>query len=97
MARKLHRTARGELVDFDAIIIKQQLSEAPMNIEVERRKKLIDAKESRKQIQLIEDPVDEVITDQAEDFDIQSEPITKEHKKKDKKNIEPEINLPERT
>ena len=97
MARKLHRTARGELVDFDAIIIKQQLSEAPMNIEVERRKKLIDAKESRKQV-LIEDPVvEEVITDQVEDFDIQSEPITKENKKKDKKIIEPEINLPERT
>lgn len=41
------RTARGEVVDFDTIIIKQQLAQAPMNIEVERRKKFIDAKESK--------------------------------------------------
>lgn len=41
------RTARGEVVDFDTIIIKQQLAQAPMNIEVERRKKFIDHKESK--------------------------------------------------
>lgn len=41
------RTARGDVVDFDTIIIKQQLAQAPMNIEVERRKKFIDSKESR--------------------------------------------------
>lgn len=41
------RTARGEVIDFDTIIIKQQLAQAPMNIEVERRKTFIDAKESK--------------------------------------------------
>ena len=41
------RTAKGELVDFDAIVIKQQIAEAPMNIEVARRKNFIDAKEGK--------------------------------------------------
>ena len=39
------RTARGEVVDFDTIIIKQQLANAPMNVEVKRRAQLIEAKE----------------------------------------------------
>ena len=42
---RLVRTARGELVDFDTIIIKQQLAQAPMNVDVERRKNFIDSKE----------------------------------------------------
>jgi hypothetical protein len=41
------RTARGEMVDFDAIIIKQALAEAPMNIEVAQRKRFIDSKEEK--------------------------------------------------
>lgn len=41
------KTARGELVNFDAIIIKQQLAKAPMNIEVARRKEFIDLKEGK--------------------------------------------------
>jgi hypothetical protein len=41
------RTARGDIVDFDAIIIKQQLAQAPMNIEVARRKEFIDSKEGK--------------------------------------------------
>jgi hypothetical protein len=44
---RIVRTARGELVDFDAILIKQQLAQAPMNIEVARRKQFIDSKESK--------------------------------------------------
>ena len=39
------RTARGDVVDFDTLRIKQSLAQAPMNIEVERRKKFIDTKE----------------------------------------------------
>jgi len=35
------------MVDFDAIVIKQQLAEAPMNIEVKRRKDFLDSKEGR--------------------------------------------------
>ena len=44
---KIVRTARGELIDFDAIVIKQQIAQAPMNIEVARRKEFIDSKEGR--------------------------------------------------
>jgi hypothetical protein len=45
---RIVRTARGELVDFDAVIIKQQLAEAPMNVEVANRKKFIDTQEAKK-------------------------------------------------
>lgn len=44
---RLVRTARGKVVDFDTILIKQQLAQAPMNIEVARRKQFIDSKESK--------------------------------------------------
>lgn len=40
-----YRTARGEKVNLDALRIKQQLSQAPMTVEVERRKDHIDNKE----------------------------------------------------
>lgn len=46
MPRKV-RTARGDIVDFDALILKQQIAEAPMSIEVARRKAFIDNKEGR--------------------------------------------------
>jgi len=44
---RIVRTARGVEVDFDAIIIKQQLAQAPMNVEVARRKEFIDSKEGK--------------------------------------------------
>jgi hypothetical protein len=44
MART-YLSAKGSVVDFDAVMIKQQLAQAPMQIEVERRKKFIDSKE----------------------------------------------------
>ncbi len=40
-------SARGEQVDFDLLLIKQQLAAAPQNIEVTRRKEFIDNKEQR--------------------------------------------------
>lgn len=46
MARNI-RTARGEVIDFDAIVIKQQIAAAPMNIDVARRKEFIDSKEGK--------------------------------------------------
>jgi hypothetical protein len=46
MAKQV-RTARGVLIDFDAIIIKNQMAQAPMNIEVASRKNFIDSKEGR--------------------------------------------------
>ena len=44
---RIVRTARGEQVDFDAVIIKQQIAQAPMNIDVARRKEFIDSKEGK--------------------------------------------------
>lgn len=41
------RTARGEQIDFDAIVIKQQIAQAPMNVDVARRKEFIDSKEGK--------------------------------------------------
>lgn len=41
------RTALGEEIDFDMIRLKQQIAEAPMNIEVQRRKEFIDNKEGK--------------------------------------------------
>lgn len=42
------RTARGDLIDFDALVIKQQLAQAPMNVEVANRKSFIDTQEAKK-------------------------------------------------
>ena len=44
---RIVRTARGEQIDFDAIVIKQQIAAAPMNIDVARRKEFIDSKEGK--------------------------------------------------
>lgn len=44
---RIVRTARGEQVDFDAIVIKQKIAQAPMNIDVARRKEFIDSKEGK--------------------------------------------------
>ena len=59
------KTARGESVDFDALILKQQIAQAPMNIEVARRKEFIDAKEGRGRGQRVAAPelVEEEQTD----------------------------------
>jgi hypothetical protein len=43
---KFARSALGEIVDFDLILIKHQLSQAPQNIEVARRQNFIDNKET---------------------------------------------------
>jgi hypothetical protein len=51
------RTARGAVIDFDVIILKQQLAQAPMNIEVARRKEFIDSKEGKTRGSKIESEV----------------------------------------
>ena len=48
---RIVRTARGLEVDFDAIVIKQQIAQAPMNIDVARRKEFIDSKEGKRGVQ----------------------------------------------
>lgn len=91
---RIVRTGRGELVDFDAIIIKQQLAEAPMNIEVQRRKDFIDAKEGKprgRQEEAVRstetpEPVDYVIPD-----------VPQVSTKKAKQPVEPIPIIPERS
>lgn len=45
---RMYLSARGEVVNFDATMIKQQLAAAPMTIDVEKRKTFVDSKEVRK-------------------------------------------------
>lgn len=45
---QLVRSARGELIDFELLAIKQQLATAPVPKEVEQRKKAIDIKDGVK-------------------------------------------------
>ncbi len=67
------RTARGVIIDFDVIILKQQLAQAPMNIEVARRKEFIDSKEGKARGVKLADPVD--LADPATDATVQVEAI----------------------
>lgn len=45
---RIYLSARGEVVDFDMHLIKQQLATAPMTVDVEKRKTFIESKEVRK-------------------------------------------------
>lgn len=45
---RMYLSARGEVVDFDMHLIKQQLATSPMTVDVEKRKTFIDSKEVRK-------------------------------------------------
>lgn len=47
MAKQV-RSARGELVDFDLLVIKQQLATAPAPVSVSNRRKYIDEKDGFK-------------------------------------------------
>lgn len=47
MSRKA-RSARGDLVDFDLLAIKQQLATNPVPVSVNERRKFIDAKDGLK-------------------------------------------------
>lgn len=49
---QLIRSARGELIDFEMLAIKQQLASAPVPKAVEARKKAIDAKDGVKSAQV---------------------------------------------
>ena len=45
---KRARSARGELVDFDLLAIKQQLASKPVPVSVDERRKFIDEKDGLK-------------------------------------------------
>jgi hypothetical protein len=66
---KLVRTARGDLVDFDLIKIKQQLSDAPAPTEVAARENFVEKRLKRKlrtktvpavQTEAVDEPKEEV-------------------------------------
>lgn len=75
------RTARGDLIDFDALVIKQQLAQAPMNVEVANRKTFIDTQEAKKRGQRAPAPTPVPLIEQPEEIDvIQSVPRTTKKK-----------------
>ena len=86
------------MVDFDTIVIKQQLANAPMNVEVARRKEFIDSIEGKPRAQKSVDTVRSIDEQAPVDFSIQEEDfdsITPAPKTK-KQNIEPDPIIPER-
>lgn len=94
---KLHRSAKGELVDFDLLKIKQQMASAPKAPEVKARENFIDQRQKRRlnRIKLAQpDPVEQppvdaapTPADQGEDVqpevDNQPKPLTKRIKTKE--------------
>lgn len=53
MSRKA-RSARGELVDFDLLAIKEQLATTPVPVGVDQRRRFIDEKEGIKTKEVVE-------------------------------------------
>jgi hypothetical protein len=45
---KIARSARGTIVDFDLLAIKEQLATAPVPVSVDQRRKFIDEKDGVK-------------------------------------------------
>jgi hypothetical protein len=77
---RIYLSARGEPVDFDAQLIKQQLASAPMTVDVAQRKTFIESKEVRKRA---EAPVEyladapEAEAAPADDFEVEEAPKAK--------------------
>lgn len=65
-------SAKGERIDLDVIKIKGQLAQAPMNVEVARRKSLIDGKEEKPR-RAVFDPTADLPAAQAALADIRTE------------------------
>ena len=62
---KKHRSAKGLMVDFDLLKIKQQIAAAPKTTDVKKREDFIDKKLRRrvKRIKKVE-PVEEVVVEE---------------------------------
>lgn len=70
------RTARGEVIDFDMLVLKQKIADAPMNIEVQRRREFIDSKEGKGRGARAAQPEDQASLVQpttAADFEVEGE------------------------
>lgn len=59
MTRKA-RSARGELVDFDLLAIKEQLATTPVPVGVDQRRRFIDEKEGIKTKEVVDQIPQEV-------------------------------------
>lgn len=66
---KLARSARGEVVDFDLIQIRQQLAEAPPTIDVANRRQYIDSKESGKPMDALLRPIGVTDSSSTDEFE----------------------------
>lgn len=91
---KIVRTARGEMVDFDLIRIKQQLADAPAPTEVRERENFVERRLKRKLKQratsLVEqpaavEPVGEVVETKLEPVQSETKPEAAVTKPKEKK------------
>ena len=68
---KKARSARGELVDFDLLAIKQQLATTPVPVSVHQRRKFIDEKDGVKTREnFIVPPPDPVVSNEPSPLDI---------------------------
>lgn len=61
---RLTRSARGSLVDFDLLAIKQQIAAAPAPVSVDQRRKFIDEKDGLKskvssKLEIVDEPVND--------------------------------------
>jgi len=97
MGKKV-RSARGQIVDFDALKIKEQLASAPTPMEVKNRQNFIENRLKRrlkKKLPLIEkaevnvapelpEPAEEVAVEEKEEI-VEEKPKTKQKARKNKK------------
>ncbi len=84
MSRKA-RSARGELVDFDVLAIKQQLASTPVPVGVNERRKFIDEKDG---IKIKEVPLPSALSIAAEAAEASARAVAEPSKKKASKPAE---------
>ena len=92
MARNVVRSARGEIVDFDLLKIKQQMAELPKSIVVEARESFIDNKFKRQLKRQTQEAVAlvtadneiETVEDIMDEPELIDEPIITENQTKNK-------------
>lgn len=83
MAKRGVRSARGEIVDFDLLKIKQQIASVPKPITVETRENFIDNKFKRRIKQQTQDAID-LATDEIIDVTVPSSTQTTTKSSKEK-------------
>lgn len=86
MAKRV-RSAKGEVIDFDVLMIKAQLAAKPLMVDVQQRREFVDSKENGKSINesieaAMEVREDFIATNDNEDnfFVDPTKPLTKKRK-----------------